>query len=240
MKNEIIKSFKQFKISESNSIQFVWTFKNLMNHLHTFSWTKVSISEECKAAIDEYFGKGIFEKVKKKSEELNSSIKSVDFGYIEDRLNDILDERDYDQARVLFGVASNNFRHFNVDDPKLDPNFSDNPKYLLGDFTSYSQPYTEQEEFVDILISNILIKIENYGARELLDSQSIDKCLNFFLPYVEIQILNPESKRFNSKEMREDLEDIIPSILPIVDHCGVIWPTVNNWTWEYRFKILLN
>ena len=236
MKTGTIKSFKQFGINESG----LQNFSNLIKHLSKFSWTKVSIDDECKRSIDEHFGKGIFEKVKQKAEELNISIKNVDCIYIEDRLYDLLDDRDYNQARVLFGVASNNFRHFNIDDPKLDPNFSDGSKYFLGDFTSYLQPYTEQEEFVDILISNILIKIENYGTRELLDSQSIDKCLNFFLPYLEIQILNPESKRFNTKEVRKDLEDIMTSILPIVNDCGVIWPTVNNWTWEYRVKILLN
>lgn len=236
MKTGTIKSFSQFSINESG----LQNFSNLIKHLAKFSWTKVSIDDECKRSIDEHFGKGIFERVNQKAEELNRSIKSVDFGYIEDRLNDILDERDWDQARILFGVASNNFRHFNIDDPKLDPNFSDKPKYFLGDFTSYSQPYTEQEEFVDILISHILIKIVDYGARGVIDPKSIDKCLNFFLPYVEIQILNPESKRFNSGEMRIDIEDIMPSILPIVDHCGLIWPTTNNWAWEYRVKILLN
>lgn len=231
MKTGTIKSFKQFGINES-SLQ---NFSNLIKHLSKFSWTKVSIDDECKRSIDEHFGKGIFEKVKQKAEELNISIKNVDCIYIEDRLYDLLDDRDYNQARVLFGVASNNFRHFNIDDPKLNK-----PKYFLGDFTSYSQPYTEQEEFVDILISHILIKIVDYGARGVIDPKSIDKCLNFFLPYVEIQILNPESKRFNSGEMRIDIEDIMPSILPIVDHCGLIWPTPNNWAWEYRVKILLN
>ena len=127
-----IKSFSQFSINESG----LQNFSNLIKHLAKFSWTKVSIDDECKRSIDEHFGKGIFERVNQKAEELNRSIKSVDFGYIEDRLNDILDERDWDQARILFGVASNNFRHFNIDDPKLDPNFSDKPKYFLQQSTN--------------------------------------------------------------------------------------------------------
>lgn len=236
MKTSAIKSFSQFSINESG----LQSFANLIRHLDKFSWLKISIDDECKRSIDEHFGKGIFEKVKQKAEELNRSIKSVDYGYIEDRLYDLLDDRDYNEARVLLGVASNNFRNFNIDDPKSDPTFASNSKYFFSHFNTYSQPYTEQEEFLDILIANILIKIVDYGARGVLDSQSIDRCLNFFFPYAEIQILNPESRRFSAKEIRSDLENLMPSILPILDHCGIIWPTVNNWTWEYRVKIILN
>jgi hypothetical protein len=243
----MIKSFSQFNINESNSID--GEIHDLKNYLSKFSWTKMSISSEAKLSIDSLLGEDTFEKVRNKSQDIIKSFEIVDDGYIEDRLTDLLDDKnEYMSSRVLFGVVSKNYKLHLSEDPRGEKNFPN----IFSQGCYYTRSYTHQDEFIDILIAKIVIDIldyhpvkrrynpYNFDVISEFKIENIDKCLNYFLPSVGIQILNPESEKFSSKQAKLDIESILPSILPTLDYCGIVWPLSNNWSWGYKVKILLN
>ena len=109
-----MKYLKKYNESKGSDIQNRYSIYDWFEDLKSMEWNRKSINKsELKKWSDHFIGKGVYERISNLVNDISKSIRSVDIGYISDRMLEVWDELPSEKDKyVMFAVAYGNYENF--------------------------------------------------------------------------------------------------------------------------------
>lgn len=195
-----------------------------------------------------FIGDGWFDRIKDHINIFIKSLENVDLEYIDDRFYDIWDKYPIKSKWINYSIISSDYKNetkYNSSfilrtDKSIDYIICDIIYKILSETTSIRSPFepyhdirkTHDELYVTDEIYNCEnFNIDNYPSLSDLPNYLLEKfklyspenILKTYRPAIFIKFGHHSERHMYVKEIENDIDYILPSILPTIDYDEVIW-----------------